>query len=124
VPVLSYFLIVGSVLTGLLFYADSVMVAGPLPFSTSQRIGLPEPYKAPVVVVEVPKPEIIAATVEAPVEAKKPVKAVREHKPTRVVRQHKPTRVVRQHKPTRVVRQSVPQERYAAYPKREYGSIW
>ena len=105
-PILSYFLIVGSVLTGLLYFADSVMVAGPLPFSTSQRVGLPEPYKAPVVVVEVPKPEIIAATVEPPVEAKKSVKAVR------------------QHKSTRVVRRSVPQERYAAYPKREYRSIW
>jgi hypothetical protein len=114
-PILSYFLIVGSVLTGLLYFADSVMVAGPLPFSTSQRVGLPEPYKAPAVVVEVPKPEIIAATVEPPVEAKKPVKAVR---------QHKPTRVARQHKSTRVVRRSVPQERYAAYPKREYRSIW
>jgi hypothetical protein len=71
VPVFSYFLIVGSVLTGLLFYADSVMVPGSLPFSTSQSTELPEPYKAPVVVVEVPKPVIIAATVELPVEAKK-----------------------------------------------------
>lgn len=70
-PLFSYFLIVGSVLTGLLFYADSVMVPVSLPFSTSQSIGLPEPYKAPVVVVEVPKPVIIAATVEPPVEAKK-----------------------------------------------------
>ena len=69
-PILSYFLIVGSVLTGLLFYADSVMVPVSLPFSTSQSIGLPEPYKAPVVVVEVPKPVIIAATVEPPLEAK------------------------------------------------------
>ena len=105
-PVLSYFLIVGSVLTGLLFCADSVMVPVSLPFSVSQRVGLPESYKPPAVVVEVPKPAIIAATVESPVEAKKPVKAVRKHKPTRVVRQ------------------SVPQERYAVYPKHEYGSIW
>ena len=105
-PVFSYFLIVGSVLTGLLFYANSVMVPGPLPFSNSQTIGLPEPYKAPVVVVEVPKPLIIAVTVEPPVEAKKSVKAVRKHKPTRVVRR------------------SIPQGRYAAYPPREYGSMW
>jgi len=96
VPVLSYFLIVGSVLAGLLFYAESVIVPVSLPFSTSQSIGLPKPYKVPVVVVEVPKPVIIVATVEPPVEAKKPVKEVRKHKPTRVVRQ------------------SVPQERYAA----------
>ena len=103
-PILSYFLIVGSVLTGLLFYADSVMVPVSLPFSTSQSIGLPKPYKVPVVVVEVPKPVIIATTVEPPVEAEKPVKEIRKHKPTRVVRQ------------------SVPQERYGAYPPREFGA--
>lgn len=86
-PVLQYFLVVGSVLTGLLFYTNSVMAPAALPFSVSQRLGLPEPYKTPVVVVEVPKPVIIAATVESPVESKKPLKEVRKHKPTRVVHQ-------------------------------------
>jgi len=51
VPVFSYLLIVGSVLTGLLFFANRVMDPGPSPFSVSQRIGLPEPSIAPVVVV-------------------------------------------------------------------------
>ena len=82
------------------------MVPVSLPFSTSQSIGLPKPYKGPVIMAEVPKPVIIAATVEPPVEAKKPVKEIRKHKPTRVVRQ------------------SVPQERSATYPPREFGSIW
>ncbi len=105
-PVLQYFLVVGSVLTGLLFYANSAMFPAPLPFSVSQKNGLPEPYKAPVVVAEVPKPVIMATTVVPPVEVKKSLKAIRKHKPVQVVRQ------------------SVPQGRYAAYPPRELGSIW
>jgi len=47
-----------------------MMVPVSLPFSTSQSIGLPKPYKGPVIMAEVPKPVIIAATVEPPVEAK------------------------------------------------------
>ena len=105
-PVFLYFLIVGPLLGGLLFYADNVMVPVPLPFSVSQSIGLPEPYKAPVVVAEVPKPEIIATPVEPPADMKKLVK------------------VVRKHKPTGIVRQATPQGRYAVYPAHEYGSIW
>jgi len=104
VPVFSYFLIVGSVLTGLLSYASSVMVPEPLPFRVSQTIGLPKPYKAPMIIVESPTPAVIATTIEQPVGAKKPVK------------------VVRRHKPTRVVRQTLPQERYAAYPPRDFWS--
>jgi hypothetical protein len=100
-------LVVGSVLTGLLLYANSAMDPVPLPFSVSQRMGLPEPSKAPVVVAEVPTPVIVATTVEPPAEVKKLIKAVRKHKPTQVVRQSVP-----------------PQGRYAAYPPREYGNIW
>jgi hypothetical protein len=106
VPVFSYFLIVGSLLTGLLFFANSVMVAGPLPFSVSQTVGLPGSNKAPVVVAEDPTPAIIATPVQRPVEPKKLIKKVGKHKQTRVVRQ------------------VVPQGRYAAYPSREYGSLW
>jgi len=76
------------------------------PFSISQKIGLPEPYKAPAAVVEVSAPAIVATTVEPPVEAKKSVKAARKHKLTRFVRQ------------------AFPQGRYAAYPSREYESTW
>ncbi|HUL89130.1 MAG TPA: hypothetical protein VLU23_13255 [Pseudolabrys sp.] len=43
VPLFSYFLVVGSVLAVLLFYADAVMVLRPLPFG-AQRVGLPESY--------------------------------------------------------------------------------
>ncbi|HSP61938.1 MAG TPA: hypothetical protein VLQ90_03050 [Pyrinomonadaceae bacterium] len=104
-PIFSYFLIVGSVLTGLLFYADSVMDPSSLPFSVSQRIGLPKPYETPVV-ADVPKPEITAAIVEPPVEVKKLIKAGRKRQSARIVRH------------------SVRQQRYATYPEREYGSIW
>jgi hypothetical protein len=46
VPLLSYFLVVGSLLTGLLFYADTVFTSSPLPIVT-QKVGLPDSYKAP-----------------------------------------------------------------------------
>jgi hypothetical protein len=106
VPVFSYFFVVGSVLTGLLFYANSVMVPVALPFSVSQMNGLPRPYKAPVIVADVPNPVIVATTVEPRAEMKKPVKTVRKHKPAQVAGQ------------------SVLQGRYAAYPAREYGTTW
>lgn len=44
-PIFSFFLVVGSILAGLLFYADTVMPPSPLPFSVSQRIGIPDSYK-------------------------------------------------------------------------------
>jgi hypothetical protein len=46
VPLFSYFLVVGSLLAGLLFYADTMTTSNPLPFVT-QKVGLPESYKAP-----------------------------------------------------------------------------
>jgi hypothetical protein len=46
VPIFSYFLVVGSILTGLLIYANTVIVLSPLSFG-SQKIGLPESHKAP-----------------------------------------------------------------------------
>jgi hypothetical protein len=101
VPVLLYFLIVGSALTGLLFFANSVMVPGPLPFSVSQTVGLPEFHNPPMIVIEKPKPVIIETTIATPIEAKKPVKAARKHQPTRIFGQ------------------VAPQGRYAAYPPRE-----
>jgi hypothetical protein len=105
-PVLKYFLVVGTGLIGLLFYANSVMAPAPLPFSVSQKIGLPEAYKTPVIEAEDPKPVIVATTIDPPVQVKKSVKAIRKHKPAQVVRQ------------------PVAQGHYAAYPPREPGSIW
>ena len=105
-PLFSYFFVIGSVLVAVLFYANRTIAPVPLPFSVSQRTGLPEPYKAPMVVLEAPKPAVIATRVERTVEAKKPVKLVREHKPTRTAPH------------------AVPQGHYAAYPRRDYGSIW
>ena len=106
-PIFSYFLIVGSVLTGLVLYADRVIAPSPLPFNVSQKIGLPEPYKAPVVVVEVRQPEVLTASVDSLPEMKTPLKTLR----------HK-------HKAVRVVRRLVPQERYAGFSTPEHGSIW
>jgi hypothetical protein len=108
VPVFQYFLVVGSVLTSLIFYADRLMVPAPLPFSVSQINGLPAPYRAPVVVAEAPRPVIIATTAEHTAEIKKLSKAVPKHRSAQVVPQ------------------PGPQGRYAAYTPtpHEHGSIW
>jgi hypothetical protein len=103
---LQYFLVVGSVLTGLLFYANNVIVPVSLPFSVSQKMGLPETSKALVEVTKAPNPEIVVTSVAPSVETKMPIKLVRGRKPTRIVRR------------------SIPQGRYAAYPPREPGSVW
>ena len=104
-PLLSYFLVVGSVLAGLLFYAGDLVVPNPLPFSSSPQVGLPQPYRAPKALVEFSKPEIKTATVEPHIEVEGPIKAARS-------------------KPKRVVRQVAPQDRYAAYPPRLFGRVW
>jgi hypothetical protein len=106
VPVLQYFLVVGSVLTGLIFYANKVIAPVSLPFSVSQRMGLPETSKVPVVFNRAPDPEIVLTSVGPTVEAKASAKLIGKRKPTRVVREVKP------------------QGHYAAYPPHVYGSIW
>jgi hypothetical protein len=103
VPVFSYFLIVGSVLTGLLFYANSVLAPLPPPFAVSQRVGLPKPYKTPE--IEFLNPAIIVATTDRSIEAK-------------------PIKTIRKRKATRIVKESLPKDHYAAYPTREYGKTW
>ena len=45
-PLFSYFLVVGSVLAVLFFYAETAMVPRPLPFG-AQKIGLPESHNEP-----------------------------------------------------------------------------
>jgi hypothetical protein len=46
VPLFLYFLVLGSVLAVLFFYAETVMVPQSLPFG-AQKIGLPELHKEP-----------------------------------------------------------------------------
>ncbi len=48
-PIFSYFFVVGLTLTGLLYFADAVVMPNPAKFGGSQKIGLPESYKAPIV---------------------------------------------------------------------------
>ncbi len=106
-PVFKYFLTVGSLLFGLLYYASSVIEPASLPFAVTQTSGLPKPYKAPaieppkpsVAVAEPPKPEIVAAKAESPAPAKNR-KAAYKRKPGQV------------------------QERYARYLPSEAGSLW
>jgi hypothetical protein len=48
-PIFSYFLVVGLILAGLLYCANAVIIPGPVKFGGSQKIGLPDSYKAPIV---------------------------------------------------------------------------
>lgn len=111
-PVFQYILLVGSVLTGLVIYANSVIIPAPLLFKVSQMSGLPEPYKAPALLAEaapviaVPPPVIIASTARPAGVAKKAVSAAGKRKPTQVARQN------------------LPQQHYAAYPQRQSENIW
>ena len=48
-PIFSYFVVVGLILSGLLYCADTVIIPNSAKFGGSQKIGLPESYKAPIV---------------------------------------------------------------------------
>ena len=112
-PVFKYFLTVGSLLFGLLYYASSVIAPASLPFLVAQTSGLPQPYKAPVVepprpsvaVVEVPKAQPVAVKVESPTPPKNRKAANKRQSP-------------------QAVRGRPGQERYAGYPANEAESIW
>ncbi|MGI8526703.1 MAG: hypothetical protein ACR2K5_11100 [Pseudolabrys sp.] len=45
-PIISYFLVIGPILFGLLLWSGDTLHPSPLPFQTSQQVGLPAPYKA------------------------------------------------------------------------------
>jgi hypothetical protein len=113
VPVFKYFLTVGSLLVGLLYYASSVIEPASLPFHVAQTSGLPQPYKAAAVepsrpsmaVAEVPKAQTVAAKVELVTPAKNRRSAGKRQSP-------------------QTVRARAEQERYAGYPQNDAGSIW
>ena len=46
-PVLSYFLVAGASLVGLLFWVSNRLDPNSVPIKTSQTVGLPAPFKAP-----------------------------------------------------------------------------
>jgi hypothetical protein len=105
VPIFSYLFTVGSLLLGLLLYANSVMAPVSSPFSVSQQIGLPPPFKAPAAVPPAPEAVVVA-------KAEMPVKPKSE----KVARKRKPSQTARP--------AAAEQQRYADYPRRESGSIW
>ena len=45
-PIFSYFIVMGTVLIGLLFCVSNEIEPNSLPFKTSQMVGIPKPYKA------------------------------------------------------------------------------
>ena len=88
-PLFSYFFVVGSLLTGLLIFASTVTPSSGPPIRVSQTVGLPEPYRAPAIAVEVAKPvvalgepRIAVVTVKPLVKAERP--AIRKNTQIRV----------------------------------------
>jgi hypothetical protein len=105
VPIISYFLVVGASLLGLLFWIDANYAAGLSPIKTTQTAGLPQPYKSPTRVVEVlPVPVVSEAKIEAKIDAAKPTKIAHRQKPRiKIVRNPEPTEQVAQYRMRREV---------------------
>lgn len=109
-PVFKYFLSVGSLLCGLLYYASTVIEPSSLPFHVAQTSGLPKPFKAPAAeppkpsVAEAPKPELVTVK-----ESSAPAKN---------------RKAGQKRKPAQVVRPVQGRERYAGSPRDDLGSIW
>lgn len=114
-PVFTYFSTVGSLLIGLLYYANSVMEPVPQSFPISQITGLPKPFKAPRSTTITTRHEHILAISKPPqVEAG----ATKPDLSTKT----KNRKVASKHKPVQAAGGT--RQRYADYPQRELGSIW
>ena len=107
-PLITYFLTVGSLLLGLLYYVTDVVAPAPQPFPVTQAAGLPPPFKAaPLQVAEpIAEPAVVAAKVAVAQPAAHPPKAARKHKSTATA-VHAPKQL-----------------RYADYPPYVNGNVW
>ena len=106
-PIFSYFLVVGAVLTGLLIWLGDDGDLQSAPLRTSQQIGMPKPFKGqPETIVDISNANFAAAH-EPPAAERAP------EKPAKVVAQPKP-----RHKTLVRTWQQPPPERswFAEYP--------
>ena len=94
-PVLRYFLVVGSVLFGLLMLVNSKTQSSGRPVKTAQTVGLPQPVK----IRPEPAPQVTAVNFAAeqgppqakPVDAANPPKAVEKKRKEKTASKHRPT---------------------------------
>ena len=98
-PIFSYFVVVGVALLGLLIWLGDAMEPRALPFTSSQMVGLPKPYKAPPEYTSNRQPELALSDSEFPApQSKRQVQA--GHKK----------------KTTKIAEDTIGRERYAEYP--------
>jgi len=102
VPIIPYFLVVGTSLLGVLVWIDANYKTGPSPITTTQVVGLPQPYKPPRRVVEMSASVISEAKVEPKIDAAKATKVAHKKKPhIKVVRSPQPREEVAQYRMNR-----------------------
>ena len=114
-PIFSYFIVVGAVLTGLLIWLGDDGDLQSAPMRTSQQIGMPKPFKGqPETMVDITNVNF-AAPHESPSAERapeKPAKVAAEPKP-----RHKPKAVVRNWQPNwQPSWEPAARNSYAAYP--------
>jgi hypothetical protein len=96
-PIFSYFIVVGAVLTGLLMWLGDDGDLQSAPLRTSQQVGMPKPFKGkPETMVDITHANFAAPHERASAEraSEKPAKVAAEPKP-----RHKPKAVARAEQP-------------------------
>jgi len=96
-PIFSYFIVVGAVLTGLLMWLGDDGDLQSAPLRTSQQVGMPKPFKGkPETMVDITHANFAAPHERASAEraSEKPAKVAAEPKP-----RHKPKAVARTWQP-------------------------
>jgi hypothetical protein len=96
-PIFSYFIVVGAVLTGLLMWLGDDGDLQSAPLRTSQQVGMPKPFKGkPETMVDITHANFAAPHERASAERapEKPAKVAAEPKP-----RHKPKAVARAEQP-------------------------
>lgn len=96
-PIFSYFIVVGAVLTGLLMWLGDDGDLQSAPMRTSQQVGMPKPFKGkPETMVDITHANFAAPHERASAEraSEKPAKVAAEPKP-----RHKPKAVARTWQP-------------------------
>jgi hypothetical protein len=89
-PIVSYFIVVGSALVGLLLWVGDAAVPTDTAVKTSQTVGLPKPFKAPRDTSQLrPTGANFAAERESPPVAK-PAKTVEAPRKPKVLARHPP----------------------------------
>ena len=76
-PLLSYFVVVGSVLLAAIVWLGDTLEPVPPPIAVSHTVGLPAPYKAPIEIALAPAIAEPVVAMAVPMPAARPAKAIK-----------------------------------------------